>query len=155
MLVNHVVRREQASILGIEPCRRRNLGSAVTPRLLIDEVVQASRHLDDADRALVRAVYERGLALKALATVHGTSKGRLHHRLRVIVRRLRSPLFRLVVRERGVWPAERRFIAETVVLRGKPQRKVAKDLGVSLHRVRTELEHLKALAGVHRIGGDV
>jgi hypothetical protein len=66
------------------------------------------------------------------------------------MRRLRSPLFRLVLREQHRWPADRRAIAQHIVLRGRAQRDVASELRLSLHRVRTELEQLKALAGVTR-----
>jgi len=121
--------------------------------MLAEEVVLASQNLGERDRALVRAVYERGLAIKAVAAITHTPSGRLHRRLGMLVRRVRSPLFRLVLREHSRWPADRRAIAEAFVFKGRPQREIARSLNLSLHRVRTEIEHLKALAGVSGGGG--
>ena len=125
----------------------------MAPRMLTEEVVLASQHLGERDRALVRAVYERGLAIKAVAAITHTSSGRVHRRLGTLVRRVRSPLFRLVLREQSRWPDDRRAIAEAFVCKGQSQREIARSLGLSLHRVRTEIEHLKALAGVSGGGG--
>ena len=123
--------------------------------MLANEVVLASKHLGERDRALVRAVYERGLAIKAVAAITHMPSGRVHRRLRMLVRRLRSPLFRLVLRELPRWPDDRRSIADAFVCQGRSQREIARSLGLSLHRVRTEIEHLKALAGVRAAGAEI
>lgn len=156
MLVDHEVGRTRMGEVNatIGPAKHCTRVAWAVPRMLTEEVVQAAKHLGDADKALIKAVYQRGIALKAIATIQGCSAGRLHHRLRMLVKRMRSPMFRLVLRQHENWPAERRAIAESVVLHGRSQREVAKELGVSLHRVRTEIEHLKALAGVHRVDED-
>lgn len=154
MLANHDVECDQSTKTGRPSRGGRPLAKRPIPRLLTEEIVHVGRLLDDSDQALIRAVYERGVALKALASIHNCSRGRIHHRLCMLVRRMRSPLFRLALRERESWPADRRTIAETVVLRGRPQREAAEHLGVSLHRVRMELEQLKALAGVREIHGE-
>jgi DNA-directed RNA polymerase specialized sigma24 family protein len=112
----------------------------------IDDLLAAARHLPEAELALVRAVYERGLPLKALAAAANTRSGRLHDRLQRIVARLRSPLFRGVLREMPHWPDVRRGVAQMVILRGASQRHTAAALKVSLHRVRLELERIRALA---------
>ena len=116
------------------------------PRLQIDDLLLAAKHLPERERALVRAVYERGLPLKALAVATDMRAGRLYHRLRRIVARLRSPLFRTVLREMPGWPPVRRGIAEMIILHGVSQRTTAAALNLSLHRVRIELERIRALA---------
>lgn len=144
---------EIASIIEIDSCGRRRKGrrQPVVPRLLVDEVVLASKSLGERDRALVKAVYERGLPLKSIATISHTNVSRLHRRLRAVMQRVRSPLFRLVLREQDRWPADRRAIATAIVFQGRAQRDIADELGISVHRVRTEMEHLKALAGQSRV----
>jgi hypothetical protein len=120
------------------------------PQVQVDELVIAAGALGPRDRALVRAVYERGLPLKALAAVGGTRPSRLQHQLRRILKRVRSPEFRAILRERARWSAMRRDIAEGVILQGRGQRDIARQLGVSVHCVRKELEYIKALAEAHR-----
>lgn len=134
-----------------QPEGRRAGRPALLPRMHVEEIVRVASHLGPRDRALVRAVYERGLPLKAIALINQCSARRLQSRLRRIIRRMRSPLFLLVLREREHWPADRRSIAQAVVLEGRGQRETARELGISLHAVRMEVEHLKALAGVERI----
>lgn len=156
MIVEHASNPIEARPLTVRAMRRRRgrdrrkLHRRLAPRLHAEELVRAARHLSQRDRALVAAVYERGLALKAVAIINNTQVSRLHRRLVRIVERLRSPLFRMVLREHARWPPDRRAIAEAIVLRGEPQREIADMLGVSLHEVRMELAHLKALAGVSR-----
>ena len=124
------------------------------PQVLVEELVIVASALRERDRALVRAVYERGLPLKALAAAGETRPGRLQYRLRRILKRVRSPLFRATLRERARWPALRRGIAEGVILQGRSQRAIADRLGVSVHRVRMELERIKALTDMPRHSPD-
>jgi hypothetical protein len=115
-------------------------------RSCIAEMLDDVRHLGGRDRVLVQAVYRRGLTASDFATVTGQDARTIRRQLNRIMRRLRSPLFRFVVRERVHWPPLRREIAEAVVLRGEVQRMVAQRLNVPLHRVRHEIWHVRALS---------
>ncbi len=135
---------------GISQPRRPKRRLLVMPAMSIDELMQAARHLGDHDRALIEAVYTRGLPMKAVAAMLRRSPNRVYRRVHLVLRRMRSPLFRLVLRKRLEWPEPRRSIADMWVMQGESQRSIAQRLNTSLHRVRVEVERLKALAGEGR-----
>ena len=110
-----------------------------------DHVLRLARHIDWPDRALLDAVYGRGLSATAVAHAAGRSPRAVRNRLTRLVKRLSSPEFHFVLREKQHWPLERRRIADLVILRGRSQREAAAELGVTIHRVRRELERLRAL----------
>lgn len=122
-------------------------GTSLIPRVAVDELVLAARHLADRDKALMRAVYECGLPLRRVAAATDVRSHRLRHRLRRILRRLRSPMFQLVARQYTAWPPLRRKVAHSVILQGLSQRAVARTLGITIHRLRVELERIRALVG--------
>jgi DNA-directed RNA polymerase specialized sigma24 family protein len=145
------------------------------PRAQIDDVLLAARHLPPRDRALIDSVYRRGMSINAIASMTRIRPHGLRRRLRGIMRRLRSPLFRHVLREvmtagqreastmqpkhagdatglnpagasRELSPEHRRAIARAIVLDRRKQRDVARDLNLTLHQVRRELDRLRAIA---------
>ena len=69
------------------------------PRVQVDELLVAARHLPQRERALLDGVYRRGMSVAMIAQATGMSADRLRRRLRGIVRRLRGPLFRYALRE--------------------------------------------------------
>jgi DNA-directed RNA polymerase specialized sigma24 family protein len=99
--------------------------------------------LDAPDRVLLRSVYEHGMSASELAAVAGRQPRTLRHRLRQLVKRITSAEFQYVIHYRRGWPAERRAIVERLILRGHSQRRVAADLGISIHRVRQEWDRLR------------
>jgi hypothetical protein len=141
------------------------------PAAQIDDLLLAARHLPLRDRALIDGVYRQGMSVVQIARASGMRPHSLRRRLRNLVRRLRSPLFRYVMREfalggadgpstraaatsaagksqreRGLSIEHRRAIARAVVLDRRSQRQTALDLNITLHRLRRELDRLATLA---------
>lgn len=122
----------------------RRLASSL-PRLSIDHILEHARHLAAGDRALIEGVYLRGMSAAELARAAGKEPGTVRKRLARVVRRMSSPIFRFVVRHKSQWPPERAAIADAVILRGLSQRTAAMTLGLGVHRVRRELDGIRAL----------
>jgi hypothetical protein len=91
----------------------------------IDRVLRLADHLDPADRALVRSIYDRGMSAGELARAIGRTPRAVNRRLERLVRRVSTPEYRFILRERRSWPATRRRVAELVFLRGGTQRAAA------------------------------
>lgn len=70
----------------------------------------------------------------------------VRRRLSVLLKRMNSPLFRYVVSHHALLPAPTRRVADLVVLQGYSLRKAAASAGLSLHRVRQQMQTLRALA---------
>ena len=79
------------------------------------------------------------------AQAMGCSRRQVTKRLKRVVGRIRSPLFRFVVERERRWSFDRRTIAQSVILRGRTQRQTAQLLSVSVHYVRMELAAVKLL----------
>src|SRR4051812_46596708 len=92
--------------VGSEETRR------LTPRVTAEQLVDLGRHLSLADRALLAAVYERGMKAAELARASGQDASVVARRIKRLVVRLGSPAFRYVARHKEHWPEERRAIAE-------------------------------------------
>lgn len=107
---------------------------------------QLLAHLDDldrADRALLRSVYQHGMSVTDLADVLDRQPRTIRQRVLRLARRITSPEFQYVVRNRRHWSAARRAIVERAILRGRTQRAIAAELGISLHRVRKECDCIR------------
>ena len=113
--------------------------------LNLEQLLRLGRHLGSADLALIQGVYERGVTPGKLARATHACPKTVRRRLIRIRMRLAAPRFRFVVENRLKWPEHRRAIAEAVILRGQSQRTAALSTGVSLHRVRRELDCINAM----------
>jgi DNA-directed RNA polymerase specialized sigma24 family protein len=118
---------------------------ASPPRASIDQILQYSRHLAPADRALIEGVYLRGMSAADVARAAGKEPGTMRKRLARAVGRMSSPAFRFVARHRADWPPQRAAIADAVFLRGLSQRSAAMALGLGIHRVRREIDRIRTL----------
>jgi DNA-directed RNA polymerase specialized sigma24 family protein len=108
-------------------------------RRLLDHVDE----LDPADRAVLHGVYQLGMTVADLASVLGRQQRTVRQRIARLAQRISSPEFQFVLRHRRSWPAARRAIAERVILRGRSQRDVARELGISIYRVRRECDRIR------------
>lgn len=122
--------------------RRREARAA-----LIAQLAARADLLPPEDRALLKAVYERGMPVARLAELRGgpAEAGTLRRRLRRLVERVLSPEFEFVARHRAGWSAARRRIATAMVLHGLSQRQAAAALGLSPHVVRRHRDAVRAL----------
>ena len=111
----------------------------------VQQLLMYASYLALPDRALIRGVYEYGVATSTMAQAVGRSPRVAQDRLRRLTRRIGSPLFRFVVQYRLRWPHERRAIADAVVLRGETQRMTAMHLGISVYFVRRELDRIQLM----------
>ncbi|MCZ6834480.1 MAG: hypothetical protein O7G85_01775, partial [Planctomycetota bacterium] len=127
-------RLDRAEAATMERRQRMN----ATERLL--ELVE---YLSPSDRALLEAVYHRGMKPTELARAINARPRMIRSRVQRIVQRLNSPLFKFVSGHRADWPRLRREVGELIVLKGTSQRDTAAKLGVSLHRVRQEMVCLR------------
>jgi len=117
-------------------------------RAELEELMRLAIHLNTPDRDLLAAVYNDGIPLRRIGRILGIrSQATLARRVRRALDRLTNPLFRQVLGARNHWPAERRAVAELVLLRGVTNRQAADELGLSLHRVRQHLAAIKAVLG--------
>jgi transposase-like protein len=130
----------------IEEPPSQRMNSAKTVRQSdIDQMIGMADHCAPFDRAIIQAVFQRGVSPNMLANTVGCTQKLIHGRLRRLISRMASPLFLFVVRQRKQWPDEMRQIAEAVVLRGQSQRTTARHLNLSIHRVRAQMQRIEAL----------
>jgi transposase len=113
----------------------------------VDQLLAMAEYLAPDDRALIEAIYGRGLSVRQVARAGCVTPGRITRRLRRLMQRLASPTFRLALTDSQDWPAQRRRIAEMALVKGVSLRDTAASVGVSLYRERQELERLRGLAG--------
>jgi hypothetical protein len=116
-------------------------------RALSNQLVRLAQWLEPEDRAIAYAAFRDNLTAREVALIRATSARLVRRHLRVLIKRLTTPLFEFVARERENWPALRRHIATAVVLHGKSHREAAQHLHTTLHIVRTEMNIVQALAG--------
>jgi hypothetical protein len=109
-------------------------------------IMELAAHLRSADRSLLEAIYERGFTAAQLARAQRRSPRTYCDRVMRLLERMNSPAFRYVLRHAEDWPPQRARIARAVFLRGEGQRRTAAALRVSVHRVRREVERIRALA---------
>ena len=114
-------------------------------RASAERLLDYADHLDGSDRALLRAVFDRGLTSTDLARVIGQEPRAVRRRVQRLVERIGSASFQFVMRNRDGWPLSRRQVGESNILRGSTQRRAAMQLGLSLHQVRSEIERIRAL----------
>lgn len=115
-------------------------------RFHVDRIVELASHLPPGDRALITSVYERGMCPAEVARTAGKPARTIRRKVQRLVKRISSPEFTFVLHSRHRWPHSTRKIAEAIILRGEPQRHAAARLNVTLHRVRRELERIRAVA---------
>ena len=108
-------------------------------------LLDLSQHLPEEDRALIKAIYERGMKPNDFARAIKISPRSMRYRLQSLMLRMRSPLYQYVIKHTGGWSQRRQTIANHVVLRGQSQRKTAQCLSLSVHRIRQELSRIRIL----------
>ncbi|MCA9290478.1 MAG: hypothetical protein KDA25_05075, partial [Phycisphaerales bacterium] len=94
---------------------------------------------------LLEAVYRDGRPLSAVAADLGVHPATAGRRMRRVLGRAQSTLFAFVLTAQEAWPRRRRAVARLAVLEGRPIRMVATHLGLTQHRVRRELDLIRAM----------
>lgn len=124
---------------------RRRRGGEVS-----DIVIRRAEWLRPDERALLHAIYGDGMTASRVAELSALDARVVRRRVRQLVYRCLSELFVFVLREREGWSTRRRQVATACVLHGRSMRDAARELGVSLHTVRREMEAVRALNGARR-----
>ncbi|TVQ75472.1 MAG: hypothetical protein EA380_10775 [Phycisphaeraceae bacterium] len=104
-----------------------------------------SAHALPDDRALLEAVYERGVPAARVAALMHQPPRLVRRRLRIVIERLMSPEAGFVLRHMREWEPQRRRIATACILQGRSMREASRHLRMSLHTVRRELDAIRAL----------
>lgn len=116
----------------------------------VERVLQLAQHLSDADRLMLEQVYRHGMSAAQLATMLGRPPRTIQHRIHMLLRHLRQPLFRQVVARFDLLPREVQRVATLAVLQRCSIRKTACKTGLSVHQVRMALKTIKVLAALHK-----
>jgi DNA-directed RNA polymerase specialized sigma24 family protein len=115
-----------------------------------DEVLARAQSLPAADAALLRAVFVDHTRMTQLAALTRMHPRRVRYHLRALVNRVMAPEFTYVLRPAPSWPIERRRVAHAVIILGHSLRRVSRDLGLSLHTVRTHAAQVRAMCEAAR-----
>lgn len=110
-------------------------------QVLIDRAV----HLPPIDRALIRAVYEKGHTAAEVARIRAECPRHIRSRVRALTVRLLSERFVFVIDHRAEWPRTRARIATLHIVQGRTLRETADALHLSLHSVRAHMHTINAL----------
>ena len=127
---------------GVDPARAGDLRRRRRAELA-DHLLERAAWLPDADRQLIDAVYRRGQTAVELGALLGLPARSVRRRVKRLVERLLDPRTAFVATRRDQWPRTRRIVAERVVLRGQSMRAVARELAISLHAVRRQVDAIQ------------
>ena len=127
--------------------------SSSDKRELAERVLMRSAWVDGPDRELLEQVLGRGVRPRSVAAVSGVSVRTVQRRVAGLVKRLTDGDVEVVLRRHGQWPAETSSVALAVWVRGKTLRETAGELGMSLHRVRQEVQLVRGLLAAVRTEG--
>lgn len=109
--------------------------------------------LPTRERALLEAMFQDGRSAVQIAALTGEDARAVRRQIRQVVARVLSPKFAFVMRHCGTWPASRRRVGEACVMWGFSVRIAARELGMTLHAVRRQLDAIQALFEAERAGG--
>ncbi len=123
-------------------------------RALAERILDYVDPLRTGDRALLRAIYDRGMTASDFARAVGQRPRTVRRRVQRLLERIGSDHFQFVLRQRQDWPSTRRRVAELVFLQGASQRQTAASTGLSLHQIRQEIARIRFLIdhGLQRRG---
>jgi DNA-binding CsgD family transcriptional regulator len=108
-------------------------------------IIRRAHWLDDDDREIVIAYFERGMHASKIGAFLKTDPRLIRRRLRHIILRLEDPRCAYVVAHRNAWSARRRAIAEDLFIRGRSMREISKERGLSLYSVRKHRDAIEAM----------
>lgn len=130
---------------------RHDLRRGLTPTEL-ERVMGRLDLLPTRERALLEAMFHDGRSAVQIATLTGEEPRTIRRQIRLVVARVLSPKFGFVMRHCGQWPASRRRVGQACVLWGFSARMTARELGITLHAVRRQLDAIHALYDAERQG---
>jgi len=115
-------------------------------RRQIDELLALAEYLPKADQALIEQVLRGNLRIAQIARLYRMPPRHLQRKAESIIKRLSNKLFKFVAIQMNTLPVEVRPTARCVVLNGMSMRKTAQVSGITLHRVRQNMNTVQATA---------
>lgn len=127
------------------PVVRFRPGQRSRVRVEVERTLRLAEHLPDHERALIRLIYEAGRPIREVGAAMNLHPRKVHSRIRRILRRIDSDLFRFVLRARSNWADDVREVARLIVLEGLTHRAAADAAGRSLHFIRQSMATIRFL----------
>jgi len=115
-------------------------------RAQMDELRALVDYLPKNDKLLIEQVLDGNLPMTQLAKLYHQPARHLQRRAQSIIKRLSDKHFKFVALQIKTLPPEVRTTARHVVLHGLSMRKTAESSGLSLHRVRSDMNTVRATA---------
>lgn len=123
-------------------------------RTVTDELVRRAELLGPADAELLCAVYRDGRSPADLARLMGVNPRTVRVRIRRLIARLNDPLTLFVAARRRDWPRARSRVATALICHGKPMRRAARELGLTLHQIRQHESTIRTLYEAERAAAE-
>lgn len=111
----------------------------------VEALMASAAFLVPADRELLEAVFGSGRSVVSVARLMGVTPKAARGRVRRLVDRINSPLFRFILRNVRDWDETHARVAVACIVQGRSIRGAARDLGLSFHRTRAFLVHTRML----------
>jgi len=115
-------------------------------RRQIDDLLALAEYLPKADRVLIQQVLRGDLPIAQITRLYRMPPRHLQRKAASIIKRLSSKMFKFVAIQMDTLPVEVRPTARYVVLNGMSMRKTAEVSGMTLHRVRQNMNTVQATA---------
>lgn len=131
---------------------RENLAVAVDLPKTDAVLMGRAELLAPADRDLLEAVLVHSQPTALLGRMLNVTPMAIRKRVHRLCKRISSPRFLEVARALGYLGAEDAKIARLYFCQAVPQRKLARQLGMTQHALRRRLDHIRAeVATIHRL----
>lgn len=114
-------------------------------RELADRVLIRSAWVDEPERELLEQVLGRGVRPESIAAVSGVSTRTIQRRVANLIHRLTDPEVETVLRRHGRWEPRTSSVALAIWVRNRTLRDTSKELGLSLHEVRQQVQLVRGL----------
>ncbi len=101
-----------------------------------ERLLELAQPLPDADRLLLEQVYRQGQTFADLARLMGQREWTLRRRVARLVKRMRQPQYRFLLKRRDLLDKPVRRCAELAYFQAYSLRRIAQVTGQSLHQVR-------------------
>ena len=111
-----------------------------------ERLMRLAEHLPQRDQALLGQVLEHGYSAIQVAQLTGSKPETVRRRIRQLLTRLDSPLYRFVAGRFDLLPRDLQATAKRHVLEGYSLRETAASLGMSLHRIRQHRKSIETLS---------
>ena len=111
--------------------------------------------LPEPDGTILKLTLMHGLPAESFASLLGLHKRSLSHKITKLMKRINNPMFMFVADHFDAIPTELKTTARCAILHGLSTRKTAGCTGLTLHKVRTNLQILHACFKYYATGSSL